>query len=354
MRVICEKCGHEHDVKSSRIPEKGARLKCQQCGNIMFVRPEGSESAPMTSAPVSDPVAPPEPSTEIQAPEEPIWKIRNIGITFSFHDLDSLCEWLSNRTSLDGVQIAKGKDDFKELGDYPEVLTTELITRFFPLGDVPTSKNKKTSSADTVEKGLKSMPSMNAIPPVGMTNDLSISPAESKKNARMAQKARERAKAEKQNQRKKLIILAVVAVLLVVAVIAVLRFTAAPQQTPAPAPAPVPVAEPQPETPPTPPANQEEAAPAVVDNDAPAMPTQEEIENLAELELQKQLSEAEDMVNAKKWPEARTTLEQLLSDMPEHPEVLEMLSKTYRGLDLHDKAAEMDARLKAIRKRSKE
>lgn len=60
------------------------------------------------------------------------------------------------------------------------------------------------------------------------------------------------------------------------------------------------------------------------------------------------------MVNSRKWPEARTTLEQLLSDMPEHPEVLEMLSKTYRGLDLHDKAAEMDARLKAIKKRAKE
>ena len=72
----------------------------------------------------------------------------------------------------------------------------------------------------------------------------------------------------------------------------------------------------------------------------------DEIARLAEEDYKKQLDEARGMINQRKWPEARATLESMLVDHNDDPELLQLLAKTYRGLGMSEKANAMDAAAK--------
>ena len=74
-----------------------------------------------------------------------------------------------------------------------------------------------------------------------------------------------------------------------------------------------------------------------------------DVEAEAEFELQKQIYEAEELVAKKMWPEARAMLESLRKDMPEQIDVLRLLSQTYKGLGLDDKAAKLDAQIAKLK-----
>ena len=142
MLVKCDKCGQSYEVNDSRLSPQGARIKCPSCSNIFLVRLDGGAPVP-APAPKPEAVVPVEPAPAASVPDEgeESWKVRHMGLTYTFHDLTSLQDWLSGRPTLEDVKVAKNDDDWKELGDYSEVLTTEMITKFFPLGDVPAPKS---------------------------------------------------------------------------------------------------------------------------------------------------------------------------------------------------------------------
>lgn len=380
MLVRCDKCGQAYDVNESRLSSKGARIKCPSCANVFMVNAHGApvsgvdatvsaqHAAVSKSAgtPVTERQAEQFSELKPQAPDEgTTWKVRHIGLTYTFHDLSSLHEWLGGRSSLDDVKIAKDEGEWKELGDFPGILTTELITRFFPLGDVPTSKAGGGSAGGEKElvgkpyNGLRATSSVGlGGEPLGVSTNLSdpVVSSRLKRPTRKEQQARQKAKATVRNT---VILIVSLIVLFAVVVICVVKFMRsdapvlpeksemqAVEKPPVPA-----VRNDAPEVKPEP----AEADPAVQERDKESQDgaSADDIETLAELELQKQLSEAEDMVNNRQWPEARTTLEQLLKDMPDHIEAMQMLVKTYRGLDLNDKAAEMESAIKRIQEGKK-
>ena len=212
---------------------------------------KASESAPSPSdsqlkmqTPIQ-PKAAVEPKPEQPKTEEEEWRIQNIGLTYTFHDLDSLHSWLSGRPTLEGVKVARGKDEWKELGDYPDVMTTELITKFFPLGDVPSSKSPKIQTSDNpvlkdstlngitpsiTTDSLLSASSLSPItvnggiaPPISKATDLSTA-VTSKSSMQQLKKERAKAKQVRQNSKKQIILFGILAALLVVAGIFLMRY----------------------------------------------------------------------------------------------------------------------------------
>lgn len=376
MLVKCDKCGNAYNVDDSRLSPKGARIKCPSCGNVFTVHADGRISQAVdkpnfnqiSQATTAD-SSTPQKQVNTSSNEEPetVWKIQHIGLTYTFHDLDSLRNWLSSRSTLDGVKIAKDEEDWREIGDHKEVLTTELITRFFPLGDIPTSSSVNAGSSNTATSSLRS-PSFvgQQASPLGVTMNLSGSDDDATlKKSRKAQKERLREQKLQKENTKKWIKIGVLVVVLVVAALVVFR-SLNTSSTPGNAAANLnaqtaPIAQEQPQdTAPQkamPNENKQEAktaaTPEKTNPDAAeevGMDMDDDIESLAELELQKQLAEAEDMVDQKLWPEARSILEQLRKDMPNHIDVLKLLSKTYRGLSLDAKADEIDAQVKKLQR----
>lgn len=348
MLVKCDKCGQSYEVNESRLSPKGARIKCPTCAHIFLVRLDAAPEEPEAPAVVEEKPA-------AQESEGPTWKVRHIGLTYSFHDLESLRDWLSSRASLDDVKVAKNEDEWRELGDYPEVLTTELITKFFPLGDVPKSGGgSKPAETSEVKDSLRSPSGVGALSsPVGVSMDLSA-PVSSAKTMRQIKKERQKAEEARKNQKKRLMTIVILVILLVAVAILGLRHfqTESGGGVPEPdvtvvTPSAEPVAKPDP-------APKAEAAPQPAPVDAPVAAENEEnkaeeIADLAELELQKLLAEADDLVAAKKWPEARATLEQLNNDMPNDVAVMQLLVKTYRGLGMNDKAAALEASIRRVK-----
>lgn len=354
MLVTCEKCKQSYDVDETRLSPRGARIKCPSCGNIFLVQPHALEQA------VSNAVATTPNNPGSQEPET-IWKILHIGLTYTFHDLESLRNWLMGRPSLDDVKIAKGEDEWMELGDYPEVMTTEMITKFFPLGDVPTSKSvaraddESSSSGSSIDTSLRtpSMIGLSSQAPVAISRDLSEPVSLNPKTTRKLQKERIKAEAQQKKLKKKVFITVSVIIVVFVAVIIVVRHLKANNPS-APTAVNAKIEEPVIPAPAAPVQVVEQPAPQQpVPEAKPDLPSKEEIAELAELELQKQLAEADEMVQKKLWPEARTTLEQLAQDMPDQLDVLQMLAKTYRGLNLSDKAAEVDKHIRKIKEDKK-
>ena len=366
MIVNCDKCGLEYDVDESRLPPQGARIKCPTCHNIFLVRPNRSpQSALMPVAEEPEPSANPDPASPSPAAvDEEEWRVRHIGLTYSFHDLSALRDWLSARTSLDDVKVAKGADDWKELGDYPEILTTEMITKFFPLGDVPSSTRTTSGTLNGTLSGTLNGASLSGTlngatlngAKLGVTQtSADLSQSVQSKNKRQIKIEREKAKKAKEESTKKVILIAVGGVILiVVAVIAGvyftkgrLPFTSAPVQP-----------ENTIETPSTP----VPSAPKVVDNtkksegEAISDEEREVLRDQERAELLRQedekrnkvLAEASIMVNNRQWIEAKTTLESLNEERPDHLETLQLLAKTYRALGLNDKAAETEAHVRRV------
>lgn len=376
MLVKCDKCGNAYNVDDSRLSPKGARIKCPSCGNVFTVHADGRISQSVdkpnfnqiSQATTADPSnSPKQVNTSSNEEPETVWKIQHIGLTYTFHDLDSLRNWLSSRSTLDGVKIAKDEEEWREIGDHKEVLTTELITRFFPLGDIPTSSSVNAGSSNTATSSLRS-PSFvgQQASPLGVTMNLSGSDDDATlKKSRKAQKERLREQKLQKENTKKWIKIGVLVVVLVVAALVVFR-SLNTSSTPGNAatnlnaqPAPIAQEQPRDSAPQkaVPNENKQEAKPAATpektnpdDAEEVGMDMDDDIESLAELELQKQLAEAEDMVDQKLWPEARSILEQLRKDMPNHIDVLKLLSKTYRGLSLDAKADEIDAQVKKLQR----
>ncbi|GEM_PF-2536502 len=386
MLVKCDKCGQSYEVNDSRLSPQGARIKCPSCANIFLVRLESAEKrlestgnmkAPTPSKAAKEKVADVAGEAETASENEVTWKVRHMGLTYTFHDLTSLQDWLSGRPTLDDVKVAKDEDDWKELGDYADVLTTELITKFFPLGDVPKSgvvpsDNVKLGTLSGTQSPLRgqaamgngNLPLMSAstFSPVTVSSDLSVTDdAQSAKKRRI--EAKRRAEAEKANKKKwrNYIILIVVVLVLVIAGICFVRYGGMDlimgNETEPQAQEVVP-------SEPKPPIEKDldqiqktdpdviaaKAADSNADtSDMPKLLSEEEIAKLEEESIRKQFEEAEQMVNQKKWPEARATLESLIKERPNDVAALQLLAKTYRGLNLNSQAAEVEAKIKKIK-----
>lgn len=401
MQVKCDRCGQSYEVNDSRISPQGAKIKCPSCANIFVVRPAKNAAAAQDPAPnpndsavkLQTPIKPKSAAAdskpETPKVEEDEWRIQNMGLTYTFHDLESLHNWLAGRPALDGVKIARNKDDWKELGDYPDVMTTELITKFFPLGDVPTSQSVNAAKSDgTVDKTgtlngsklgtlnggklgtlnggkfgtlngatpsivtdpLLSASSLSPISssPISKATDLSTA-VTSKSSMQQLKKERAKAKQAKQDSQKQLIAFGIIIALLVVVGIFVVRYWRTGEipfvETQAPVEKPVVQNDtPEPEQPVVqqPVKDEVPPPPPVVENKI----SYDEIERLAEQDYQRQLGEARDMVNKRKWPEARATLESMYLEHTDDPELLQLLAKTYRGLNMGEKANAMDAAAK--------
>ena len=368
MLVKCDKCGEGYDVNESRLSPQGARIKCKKCTHIFTVRLDKGQavvSSPSTKSSSETTGVRPKP----QKDEEVSWRIRNMGLTYTFHDLDSLRDWLKARPSLDDVKIAKGEDDWSELGDYSEVMTTELITKFFPLGDVPTSK-KGTGNLDAAISnmdarpginpdlaGLRSPSSLGPIANAPMSISSNLSTAVESKTTKQARQEKKKAEEAKKKLKKRYIILGVVFIVLLIGIIFILRINlhggglpmiSSDTQTPSATEvveeevaAPSQKADAQP--------NEAKPKAAVPDKPEEPVVTDEELAAMADEDMQKRFNEAQQMVKDKKWPEALATLVSLVNDNPTHLEALQLLAKTYRALNRPEKAAEIDAQIKKVK-----
>ncbi len=380
MLVKCDKCGQGYEVNESRLSPQGARIKCPACAHIFLVRLNDGKAAVSSSptpAPTSDTPSLTSGAAATNAAEEETWRVRHIGLTYTFHDLTSLQDWLNSKPSLADVKIAKGEDDWHELGDYPNVMTTELITKFFPLGDVPKSDTKDkglTNAVSDAVGGTGAFDDLHSTPslplnndPVSTQSDLStVINAVPKKNARQL-KAERAAEAE----RKKTInrnIIAISVIVLIIAAVAIyfLLFArygktvmdyipkdeapVAAEKTTDLGVTPEDLKEIH-KTDPEDIAQKIENPDAVID--APKLPSDEELREMAEAEIQARFDEAKALVKDRKWPEARATLETLVKDRPEHIETLQLLQQTYRGLGLNTEASALDATIKKLKAEAK-
>ncbi|MBQ8036465.1 MAG: zinc-ribbon domain-containing protein [Proteobacteria bacterium] len=388
MLIKCDNCGQKYEVDDARLSPQGARIKCQKCAQIIVVRLPGQESSTPNSSDVTldNPVF--EDSqfmSQVGQPEKPEsaendvvpegtapWRVRHMGLTYTFHDLPSLRDWLSSRQSLDDIKVDQNETGWGEIGDFPEVLTTELITKYFPLGDVPKSKNGRSADAAEAESEKQTGPSgrgnvtkvsgIGSISPTSTSSDLSKPISVSRKTAKNIKREQLKAEKDRKAMKKKLIGLGILAVIVIIAVIVGLRFVKSGEVIPGRNVATAASEEQAPENaaPETAPENAEVAAPqpvpeepemreAVPEDDKPKAPSAEELERLAQEDIKKRFEEASVLVKDKKWPEARATLETLVREKPDDIEMLTLLSKTYKGLNLKDKAAEVDSEIKRLK-----
>ena len=376
MLVKCDKCGQEYEVNEERIAPQGVRIKCPSCAHIFLVRrPDATTLSGLIGL------------GEMGASDEEVtWRVRHIGLTYTFHDLDSLRDWLSGRNSLQDVKIARGEDDWRELGDYPEVMTTELITRFFPLGDVPTTRSAEEEDISAVRStdmdlgsDFMSLADLGspATTGIAMAAPASVSANLSKAEKSASMKGAKRKKqqkaaaasadAGKRVARKKLIVVFILFTILAINIVLVTRFmkygsifvpdipeyydedddlidpTKLEMYANGEGDADAANPEVQPEEPKVPELTPEEKARIEA----------EQIQKEVEEEKRRQLDDASQMVKSRKWPEARAILEAYRKQWPDDIEALQLLSKTYRGLSLGDRAAECDAEVKKLKAKAK-
>lgn len=364
MLVKCDKCGQSYEVDDSRIPAKGARMKCPACKSVLFVNSNGTtksvDAAPTADFGNSDKGTPQGGVTPPKAgipQSETAWKVRHVGMTYTFHDLDGLQNWLSVRSSLENVKIAKNDDNWRELGDYKEVLTTDIIAKFFPLGDVPTSQAQTPGvvPSNAVDPA-PALPNLSNAPVVMSNIAHSADDMASYKRSRKAQQKRQKESLNEKKKTKRLITTGIFAVVLVLAGIFAWRYFSSTQSandvvlTEHAAPTPLEPAK-TPESKKPTPAKAPVAPPPAADQETTAGIDVDDVEAEAEFELQKQIYEAEELVSKKMWPEARAMLESLRKDMPEQIDVLRLLSQTYKGLGLNDMASKLDAQIDELKQK---
>lgn len=362
MLVTCDQCGQSYQVNEDRLPAQGARVKCPTCAHLILVRPNAS-AAPSVSteaASVEAPAPEPKPSDEVT------WKIRDSVLTYTFHDLGSLQDWLKGRATLENVKVAKGEDDWKELGDYSEVLTTELITKFFPLGDVP-----KTSNG-----GVVPMMSMSSIQPISANMNFGVANA-SKNTMRNIKQARSAENKRRETNSKA--IKTVAATLFAIACIVGALYFAGIINKDMFIKKEIPVGyhiemvngverlvendlepivkkvlpEPSPDEPVAMIGDEAVVVPEA-DINAPVDPnanliSDEEAQQIVAEETEKLLSQARDNIKKRNWPVAQTILISFLKEHPDNKEAKQLLVKVYRGLGLNTKAEELEAEIRAMR-----
>jgi len=379
MLVTCDKCGKSYQVNEAKLPPQGARMKCQNCQHIMIIRLGGDAADKSSSDRANDAAQQPSEAVvaEVSAQDvkdEITWKIRHAGLTYTFHDLSSLQDWLKGRASAENVKVAKGEDDWKELGDYPEVLTTELITKLFPLGDVPkTPKDGESASSASNDTGAKAAPVIQQPTPqkavdFGVVNV-------SKNTLKNVAKARSEQNKQKRSTQYGLTLL-VVGLITVVIVLVCLNFVgvieifSSKQQIPPGSHIEyidgqeviVPNDEfefadfEKPSG-----GSQTADSPSSPDAAAKAVPTEpvvnssesaidrEEAQKLIDEEIEKRLSQAREQIKKKNWPIAQTILLTISNEYPENIEAKELLVKTFRALGQGDKADALDAEVKKLK-----
>ena len=364
MLVTCDQCGQSYQVNEDRLPAQGARVKCPTCAHLILVRPNAASASPAPASPAS--AEPSSPSSETKPSDEVTWKIRDSVLTYTFHDLTSLHDWLMGRTTLENVKVAKGDDDWKELGDYSEVLTTEIITKFFPLGDVP-----KTSNG-----GVVPMMSMSSIQPISANMNFGVATA-SKNTMRSIKQARNAENKRRESSSK--VIKTIAATLFALACVVGALFALGVINKDMFIKKEIPVGyhlervngverlvanelEPVINTVPAEPAADEPVAiigdEAVVvpeaDINAPVDPnanliSDEEAQKIVAEETEKLLSQARDNIKKRNWPVAQTILISFLREHPDNKEAKQLLVKVYRGLGLNTKAEELEAEIRAMR-----
>lgn len=367
MLVKCDQCSQSYQVNETRLPPQGARIKCPACAHIFLVRPEASAITEVEPTPNI--------AHETQAPqeqnaEESIWKIRNSGLTYTFHDMLSLREWLGGRTTLKGVKIALGEDPWQELGDYPKVLTTELITKFFPLGDVPNSNQAKKRESSQSNGSLKRIPL--AAPdsaPLSKSADLSISMA-SISTIKAVKKSR-REQNNKSRNAPSPIKLAIVTVVCIAAIVFllytldVIKFGPKTEVLPPNTRimlidglevlAEVETADSAADGVKT---NTENQIQVVEQLEVAITPeivvmSDEEKEAISTANLNKLKDEAKAMIKRSQWTEASVILSSIVEEHPDDIESKEMLARAYRKLRMNEQASALEAEIKQAKRRKK-
>ena len=384
MLITCDKCGKSYQVNEARLPAQGARIKCPKCANVILIRLNNSESSGKSTTVSENDM----PSMQLDASLNPgvtqegsstsggseeTWKIRHAGLTYTFHDLSSLQDWLKGRPKLEDVKVAKGEDEWKELGDYAEVMTTQLITKFFPLGDVPKTPKDGAASAPA----NTSSPTVPQPAPQAAAMNFGVATA-SKNTMRNVAKSRSEQNKQKQatnNAIKTLIVgIAVVAVILVclhfvgfspfsskqdipagyhievVDGVETLVSNDVLGTTPEVAPEPkseAPVAQNDAQSAPVDPETAPEAEPPA-DSDPSAI-DYDEAQKLVDAEIEKRLSMARESVKKRNWPVAQTILLSITADYPDNIEAKELLAKTYRFLGQNEKADALNEEIKALK-----
>ncbi len=384
LEVTCPQCGNRYTVKEERLPPQGARIKCPKCGNIFPVRPNKPDVSATT---VSSLLTAPKDALDEQNSsdllnDEVAWRVRNAGMTFTFHDLPSLQAWMNNRASLSDVKVAKGEDDFKELGDYDEVMSIDLINKFFPLGDVPKTASANDSKPPVVTPSVEMLqaPVLTSSAPASNTN-FGVATA-SKATMRAIQKARneENKRAQDANNKLKIFLALLVmvgCVLFALNQFGVLDKTMFHKQE-------IPIGyhlevvdgvenivpdfvepEPEPENSgvadnlgaangengdvlPIPSTVPEE----IVDPNANTI-SDEEAEAIVAAEVEKILTQARESVKKRNWPVAQTILISFIKDHPDNIEAKELLVKTYRALGQNEKADQLNADIRDLKKLKK-
>lgn len=131
MIVQCDQCSQRYRIREDQLPESGGKIRCTNCDNVFVVRPSDEAEA--------------EPAKQ---EDNRSWKLRLSGLTYEFHTLESLQGWLVSRELLKDVKLARDGEPWKELGDYPEVMTDQIRTKFFPTGDIPKSSDVKEEKSE--------------------------------------------------------------------------------------------------------------------------------------------------------------------------------------------------------------
>lgn len=370
MLVKCDQCSQSYQVNEARLPPQGARIKCPTCSHIFLVRPPSSVDAEASASLKEEaPKASLEKSVSDKiVSDESTWKIRSTGLTYTFHDMASLREWLSGRTTLKDVKIALDDDPWKELGDYPKVLTTELITKFFPLGDVPKSSQAQGSKESPKKDELPPAPiKAEANAPLSKSADLSVSMA-SLTTIKAFKKARRDEKRKSRNAHSPLKV-AIVS-FFCLAAIALLLYTLdviklGPKDTQLPANTRIELID-----------GVEVLAEVVTEEDATALPvpseakqqeakaleavapeivvlSDEEKSAISAANLKKSKDEAKDMIKRSRWTEANVILSSVIEEYPEDIESKELLARSYRKLQMYDEARALETEVRKAKRAKK-
>lgn len=121
MDVRCEKCLTEYDFDDAQVPEAGVTVKCTTCGFVFKVK-KRVVAAPAPGR--TDEFAPD--AAQIDRSRE--WKIRQpSGNVFTCRELTTLQKWIVERKVAREDEISLSGDQWKRLGDIPELAGFFLV-----------------------------------------------------------------------------------------------------------------------------------------------------------------------------------------------------------------------------------
>ncbi len=142
MIVKCEHCEQSYQIDETKLPDQGGRIRCTQCSKMVLIKPKRTTTAKASPKKTTEKTSPKTPEKKPEKKAQTTWKVRSSGLTYACQGMDSLRDWLLSRNDLNDIKVAKEEDDFCEIGDYAEIMTPDILAKFFPLGNVPTSKGK--------------------------------------------------------------------------------------------------------------------------------------------------------------------------------------------------------------------